>query len=309
MVSRKSLDMNQSKQKVAILGVTGMLGSAVYSVLKDKHDLIVTYRSDEKLKQLYEKYGRSESIQTVQVDLESLYQDYLNGFQGKLIGPCTQNFLNSIKDCDWVINAVGIIKPHSLKDPAITMFINGALPHILSTTFGSKLIHITTDCVYDGTERAPYDENAPKRPVDLYGLSKLLGEPKKSLVIRTSIIGPELGDSKGGLLGWFLNQEEKQIKGFTNHLWNGITTKEFGKICDKLIAGSIQCPNPGIYHVFSTDVTKYEMVNKFKKKYGLDVEIEPFEAPVVVDRRLSTVQDLNARLQIPSFEQMIEELQ
>ena len=302
--------MNKSKQKIVILGVTGMLGSAVYNVLKDKYDLIITYRDNEKLEQLYKKYGKSNSVQAVQIDFKnSLYQDYLDGFQGKLFGPRTQIFLDSIKNCDWVINAVGIIKPHSLKDPAITMFINGSLPHILSTVFGSKLIHIATDCVYDGAEGAPYNEDSPRRPVDLYGLSKLLGEPEGSLVLRTSIVGPELGDdAPGGLLGWFLSQEGQQTKGFINHLWNGITTKEFGKICDKIISGTVAHPGSGIYHVFSNDVTKYEMVTKFKDKYGINVGIEPFEAPVVVDRRLSTVQDFNAQLQIPSFEQMIEEL-
>ena len=301
--------MNQSKQKIAILGVTGMLGSAVYDVLKDKYDLVVTYRNDEKLEKLYKEYGESDSAQATQIDFTDLYQDYLDGFQGKIVGPRTQQFLGIIKDCDWVINAVGVIKPHSLKDPAMTMFINGALPHILSTVFGHKLIHIATDCVYDGTEGAPYNENAPKRPIDLYGLSKLLGEPKDSLNLRTSIIGPELGaGAPGGLLGWFLNQEGQQTKGFTNHLWNGITTKEFGNVCYKLISGSIKHPGPGIYHIFSTDVTKYEMVTKFKDKYGINVDIEPFEAPIAIDRRLSTVQGFNTQLQIPSFEQMIEEL-
>lgn len=300
--------MNQPKQKIAILGVTGMLGSAVYNVLKDKYDLVITYRSGERLEKLYKEYGKSDSAPAAQIDFGDLYQDYLDGFQGKIVGPRTQQFLSIIKGCDWVINAVGVIKPYSLKDPAMTMFINGALPHILNTAFGPKLIHITTDCVYDGTEGAPYNENAPQRPIDLYGLSKLLGEPAGSLNLRTSIIGPEIGDSTGGLLGWFLSQAGKQIKGFTNHLWNGITTKEFGNICDKLISGNIQHPGPGVYHIFSNDVTKYAMVTEFKGKYKIDVEIEPFEAPVVVDRRLSTTQDFNAQLQIPSFEQMIKEL-
>lgn len=301
--------MNQLRPKVAILGATGMLGSAVYDVLRGRYDLVITYRDADKLPLLYKAYGESSSTQAIQVDFKDLYQDYLDGFQGELVGPRTQKFLDSIKDCDWVINAVGIIKPHSFKDSAMTMFTNGALPHILSTTFGPKLIHITTDCVYDGTEGAPYDENAPKRPIDLYGLSKLLGEPEGSLILRASIIGPELGDNApGGLLGWFLSQAGQQIKGFTNHLWNGITTKEFGKICDKIIGGVMTYPGPGIYHIFSTDVTKYEMVIKFKEKYQLNVDIEPFAAPIAIDRRLSTIQGFNARLQIPPFEQMIEEL-
>lgn len=299
--------MTTIKPRVAILGVTGMLGSAVYAVLKDKYDLIVTYKDDAKLQLLYSTYGKSSSVQAIKINWMDLYQDYITGFQGKLFGPQTEKIINQLGSPDWVINAVGITKPHSLKDPTVTFFLNGTLPHILSAAFGEKLIHITTDCVFDGSKEAPYDESSPKRPVDLYGMSKLLGEPTSSLVLRTSIIGPELGDGSGGLLGWFLKQSGQQIKGFNNHLWNGITTKEFGKICDRIISREVVYPGAGIYHIFSNVVTKYEMVTKFKEQFGINVEIEPFAAPIAVDRRLATKLSLNKGLQIPSFDDMLSE--
>lgn len=300
--------MTNVKPKVAILGVTGMLGSAVYEVLKDKYDLVITYRDEDKLRLLYSAYGKSNNVQAILVDWVDLYQDYVAGFQGKLFGPQTEKILSQLNNPDWVINAVGIIKPHSLKDPTVTLFLNGILPHILSVAFGEKLIHITTDCVYDGSEGAPYDESYAKRPVDLYGMSKLLGEPTSSLVLRTSIVGPELCSSGGGLLGWFLNQSGQQIKGFTNHLWNGITTKEFGKICDRIISGQVSRPGGGVYHIYSTDITKYDMLVQFKKYFNIDVQIEPSLAPIAVDRRLATNLSLNETLQIPVFEDMLAEL-
>lgn len=297
-----------NKTKVAILGVTGMLGSAVYGVLKDKYDLIITYRDENKLQLLYSTYGKSNNVQAVAVNWVDLYQDYIAGFQGKLFGPQTEKILGQLGNPDWVINAVGIIKPHSLKDPITTLFINGVLPHILSAAFGEKLIHIATDCVYDGTKAAPYDESSIPRPIDLYGMSKLLGEPKGALVLRTSIVGPELGDSSGGLLGWFLKQSGQQIKGFTNHLWNGITTKEFGKICDRIISGQVSHPGGGVYHIYSTDITKYDMLVQFKKYFNIDVQIEPSLAPIAVDRRLATKSSLNKTLQTPAFETMLSEI-
>ena len=64
----------------------------------------------------------------------------------------------------------------------------------------------------------------------------VLGEPKdKSLVLRTSIIGPEIAEHVS-LLDWFKQQEGKTINSFANHFWNGITTKQFGKICDEIIS-------------------------------------------------------------------------
>jgi len=284
-----------------------MLGSMVYAVLKDKYDLVITYRDADKLQLLYSTYGQGANVEAVQVDWQELQQDYLAGFQGKLFGSATEQVLNRLGNPDWVINAVGVIKPHSLKDPVATLFINGGLPHILAAKFGENLIHIATDCVYDGTAEAPYDENSIPRPVDLYGMSKLLGEPKKALVLRTSIVGPELGSSYG-LLGWFQSQTGKSANGFTNHLWNGITTREFGKICDQIISGQVPHPGGGIYHIHSTDVTKYEMLVQFKKTFDLDIQIEPVVAPVAIDRRLATTLLFNTALQVPAFVDMIADL-
>lgn len=296
-----------NKPKVAILGVTGMLGSEVYNVLKNKYNLVITYRDTDKLQLLYATHGPGVNVEAIQVDWMQLYKDYESGFQGKLFGSITQQALDQLGNPDWVINAVGIIKPHSLKDPVTTLFINGALPQILVAAFGDKLIHIATDCVYDGTENAPYNEASIPRPIDLYGMSKLLGEPQQALVLRTSIIGPELG-SNYGLLGWFQSQAGQPTKGFTNHLWNGITTREFGKICNKIISGEVAHPGGGVYHIHSTEVTKYEMLVKFKEIFNLDIQIEPVVAPIAIDRRLATKLPLNVALQIPAFSDMVTQL-
>ncbi len=50
------------------------------------------------------------------------------------------------------------------------------------------------------------------------------------------------------------------------------------------------------------------MLEKFKKKYKSNVKIVPTEAPVAIKRVLSSVYNLNAILNIPSFDEMLEEL-
>ncbi|MFA5755404.1 MAG: NAD-dependent dehydratase, partial [Candidatus Paceibacterota bacterium] len=136
--------------------------------------------------------------------------------------------------------------------------------------------------------------------------SKILGEPKdKSLILRTSIIGPEISEHVS-LLDWFRQQEGKTIKGFANHFWNGITTKQFGKICDEIISNPEQYPKTGLYHIFSTTVSKYEMLLKFKEKYDIDCKIEK-DKEQKINRTLNTIYDLNNKLNIPSFGEMIEE--
>ena len=289
------------KKRVLILGATGMLGSAVYDFLKDKYNLILAVRNRDKVGLLEKAYGGTQNHQIVDFDAIKVYEDFLNkkGYPGEYLS----DFLNKVGDIDYAINAVGITIPFSLKNPTSTLFINGALPHILVQKFGEKLIHITTDCIYNGQEGFPYDENSPKTPVDLYGKSKSLGEPENCLTLRTSIIGRELEPS-GNLLEWFLQQDGKEINGFSRHFWNGITAKQFAKVCDQIISQPEKYPQTGIYHIFSNPVSKYEMLLKFKEKFGVNCKINEDSVPEL-NRVLTTVKELNGILNIPSFDEMI----
>jgi len=292
---------------VAIIAPTGMLGSAVYAQLKDYYKLVLVLRDPKKLEELDRHYGGVSTHQSVVIDSDAIYQDYLHGFHTAVVSSSVKKLLDAIGPVDAVINCAGITNRYSAQKPLEAMFINGALPHIFSYHYGSKLIHITTDCVYDGIKGAPYDETSPPNPTDIYGISKLLGEPKDhSLVFRTSIIGPEISGFVS-LLEWVKQQEGKTIKGFTNHLWNGITTKEFGNICDKIISNRDAFPKSGLFHIFSNDVTKYEMVMKIKEKFGVNVNIGPEESSPI-DRRLGSIHDLCKKLKIPSFVEMVQQL-
>jgi dTDP-4-dehydrorhamnose reductase len=293
-----------SNKRVLLLGATGMLGSAVYGVLKDKYRLVLAVRNTEKVELINRAYGGTKNHQVVQLDIASLHKDVI-AKQGCL-GPSFAEFLHRAGEVDYVVNAIGVTIPNSLKDPALTYFINGGLPHLLARTFGERLIHITTDCVYNGVHGYPYDESSPESPVDLYGLSKSLGEPTESLTIRTSIIGREL-DGFTGLIEWFRQQEGKKITGFAEHYWNGVTTVEFGKICDRIMSSPDEFPRSGLYHVFSTSISKYEMLLALQRKYGVRCTIEPdFEKKL--NRTLSTEKELNERLKPPSFEEMLAAL-
>jgi dTDP-4-dehydrorhamnose reductase len=300
--------------KVLLLGATGMLGSAVYNVLRDKYDLTITARDKDKLNLLgsFTTYAsldgigewQKDSYRFLEFDAEKMMADYT----AKKGSAYFSEFVKIVGDVDYVINAVGVTIPFSLKNPALTFFVNSALPHILARQYGPRLIHITTDCVYSGTDgKAPYDENSALSPVDIYGLSKSLGEPKDCLTIRTSIIGLELSGNTG-LLGWFLSTAAPTatLNGFTDHFWNGITTHQFGVVCDKIMsAGRL---DHGLFHVFANPVSKYEMLLAFKERFNRQCEIKPASGNPVV-RTLGTVYGLNDWLEIPTFQKMIEEIQ
>jgi len=289
-------------KRVAIIGPTGMLGSMVYNVLKNDYKLTLLYRSKENLKTLNKVYKEVHKHHTVKFDLEKLFEDYAksNGttnFQDK-------NEIFNLK-VDFIINCAGIIKPYANTRPELTFFINSAFPHMLSSVYKEKLIQITTDCIFSGLNGAPYNEKKKISPTDLYGLSKSIGEPKdESLVLRTSIIGPEITNHVS-LISWF--QKQKKANGFTHHCWNGMTTKQFAKVVKQIISSRSKYPRAGLFHIFSNPVTKYQLLLLLKSKYNPLCEIVPFKTDII-DRRLSTVYKLNSKLKVPSLRQQIQEL-
>lgn len=207
---------------------------------------------------------------------------------------------------DWIINCIGVIKPYC-NDIETAIRVNALFPH----TLPSNTIQIATDCVYSGT-KGSYVETDEHDAADVYGKTKSLGEAPHIKNLRCSIIGPEIKNHIS-LLDWFLKQAE--ANGFTNHLWNGITTYHFSKIVQGAIREGIELPN--IQHIVPANVvTKAELLRIIAKAYGKDIRVTDVEAPQAVDRTLSTNNpELNERLWLaagyekpPTIELMLEEL-
>ena len=65
----------------------------------------------------------------------------------------------------------------------------------------AKLIHISTDYVFDGTSSTALDEYAPTDPINVYGATKLLGEKlclennPRAIIIRTSWVYSSFGNN------------------------------------------------------------------------------------------------------------------
>lgn len=278
--------------KIAVLGSTGMLGSVVG-------------------KYLIEKFGE-----------DNIHLSYRQRSQGVAYGknqfyfdatikciPELCNIASNLSECDYVINCIGIIKPYvnCTSIPELVR-VNSVFPWELSNFCkhkGIKLIHITTDCVFSGLT-GNYDENSPHDALDEYGKTKSLGEPKNCMVLRTSIIGEEL-HSKSSLVEWVKSQAGGDANGYTNHLWNGVTIKEYAKICDRIIKQDLYAED--LYHVFSpNDINKCELLDRINRRFELNIDISPVEAPIRINRCLRTVKDLNCKLHTPCVSYQIMEM-
>jgi len=266
--------------KVVILGSTGMLGNAVTKefLSDDSYEAFTSYRKEN-----------------LKWDEKSFYFN------------AGETSFDKIPRCDYLINCIGIIKPYMKKDLEKNIYVNSIFPHALSKYCKDnniKMLHITTDCVFSGKD-GKYTEENFHDCLDAYGKSKSLGEVDSSMTIRTSIIGEEI-HSNASLVEWVKSMKGKEINGFTNHLWNGVTTKQYGIICKTIIKNDLY--ESGLFHVHSDDVTKMELVSIINDVYNLNIKISPMKTNISCDRRLRTVKKLNEKLNIPNLEYQIKQM-
>lgn len=249
--------------KVLVLGVTGMLGSAVFHTFNQQlHD--------------FEVWGTLRSRGGLNYFPNSLHP-YLISDVDVLNLDSLCKVLEQVRP-DVVINCIGLIKQLSnAKDPLSALPINAMLPHQLARLCqlaGARLIHISTDCVFSG-KSGFYTEKDNSDAEDLYGKSKFIGEISESahaITLRTSIIGHEF-NSKTALVEWFLSQQGA-VKGFVNAIFSGLPTFELARVMRDYVI-----PKPelwGLYHVAATPINKYELLlliaEIYKKKINILVD-------------------------------------
>jgi len=81
---------------------------------------------------------------------------------------------------DLVVNAAAFTMVDAAEDePEAAFALNRDAPQEIARAcdrLGAALVHVSTDYVFDGEKGAPYVEDDPTRPINLYGQSKLEGE-------------------------------------------------------------------------------------------------------------------------------------
>jgi dTDP-4-dehydrorhamnose reductase len=256
--------------KILVIGVTGMLGNALFSELA-KYPNIETYGTARSFKNYLPKELAEKVITGVDIDnFDSLVRVF-----------------DRVKP-DVVLNCVGLIKQlPSAEDTELAIKMNALFPHQLArlaAASGSRLIHFSTDCVFDG-ENGPYKESDPSDAKDIYGKTKFLGELHYDhcLTIRTSIIGHGF-ESHVSLIDWFLSQNGT-TKGYTKVIYSGFPTVEIARIIAQYVLPNSKLR--GLYQVSSDPISKYDLLKIVAKVYGKKIKLEPYP-DVVSDRSLDS---------------------
>ncbi|MCB1952442.1 MAG: SDR family oxidoreductase [Zoogloeaceae bacterium] len=257
--------------RILVLGVSGMLGSAMYRTLSESADL--------------EVWGSVRSSGAKRYFAESLRDRILAGVDMENMDSLSSLFERVRPQV--VVNCVGLVKQLvESNDPLVALPINAMLPHRLSrycALVGARLVHFSTDCVFSG-KHGGYRESDVSDAQDLYGKSKFIGEVSDdahALTLRTSIIGHELA-SHHGLVEWFLHQEGS-VRGYRRVVFSGLPTVELSRVVRDVVIP--QAGLSGVHHVASAPITKHDLLELVAKAYGKATRIEPDDS-VVIDRSL-----------------------
>ena len=273
-------------KKVLILGATGMAGNVVFRYFTELR-----------------KYQVFTACFRKKIDDQSFILDVRN--EANL-----EKIIAEVRP-DYVINCVGILIRGSKDDSENCIFINAYYPHLLSRLIHtvvpeSRLVHISTDCVFSGS-RGMYSDTDVKDALDVYGMSKNLGEiiNDRDVTIRTSIIGPELKEAGEGLFHWLFTQRNKKlVNGYQKNIWGGVTTLELAKAIDFCIDNDIT----GLYQISNgSAISKFDLLNEIAQQFALDICVQPIPG-LAIDKSIQPSAFKGITYKVPSYHEMIAEL-
>ena len=198
-----------------------------------------------------------------------------------------QSFFDRNKP-DFVINCAAYTAVDKAeKDVETAEKVNTLAPELLAkatTVTGGKLIHISTDYVFDGTSYLPYSESDAENPVSVYGKTKLDGEERalaanqQTMIIRTSWLYSSFGNN-------FVKTMIRlgHERGLLNVVFDQVGTPTYAadlaSVILFIIAGTEARPEdfvPGVYHYSNEGVASwYDFAKTIFELSAMNVRINP----------------------------------
>jgi dTDP-4-dehydrorhamnose reductase len=146
--------------------------------------------------------------------------------------------------------------------------------------YNTRLIHISTDYVFDGTSAIPLKETDPTGPVNIYGASKLKGEqlamqahPDGTVILRTSWVYSGFGNNFVKTMIRLMGDKE-----FIRVVDDQIGSPTYAADLAAVILQIISAPTfiPGIYHYSNEgEISWHEFALAIKEMTGSPCRVDP----------------------------------
>jgi dTDP-4-dehydrorhamnose reductase len=214
--------------------------------------------------------------------------------------------LNILTGYDAIVNCVGSLNKAVDAEPSTGIWLNSCLPHLLAKLTkdtNTKIIHLSTDCVFSGYE-GWYKEDSFRSADTLYGRSKALGEliDNKNLTFRMSIVGPDMNKNGIGLFNWFMKQNNT-VSGYTDVIWSGVSTITLANAINSALGQNLT----GLYHLVNNQtISKFELLKLFNTLRKEPIEIVPSNAAQENKSLVNTRSDFD--FAVPSYAEMVQEI-
>jgi len=178
---------------------------------------------------------------------------------------------------DWVIHCAALAIVDACEaDPARARKLNTEVPGKLAELVargGARLVHISTDAVFDG-QRGGYIEEDEPSPLGVYARTKLDGERAvaqanpQAIIARVNLHGWSLSGKRSLSEFFFYNlRAGKPVLGFTDVFFCPLLVNDLAHILVKMLAADLN----GLYHVVSSDcISKYEFGIALARRFGLE---------------------------------------
>lgn len=242
--------------RIVITGASGLLGINLLLEAAPHHSIIGV---------VHHNLLQNPSVKMIEADLaekESIFR-----------------ILDKIRP-DYVINCAALAEVDLCeKDHDLAFMLNVDVPRRLAQAtriLGVRLIHISTDAVFDGC-RGNYTEADLPNPINFYGRTKLAGENavfeenSEAVVARVNFFGWSLSGRRS-LAEWFFHNlsANHQIKGFLDVHFCPLLVNDLARILLKIIEGRLT----GLFHaVSSTCTSKYEFGLSIAREFGFNEDL------------------------------------
>ena len=212
-----------------------------------------------------------------QVNSQRLNTTAFSVIQADLLVPGAIQRLMEHTQPDWVIHCAALANVDLCEtDPQQAQQLNSEVPGELAEYVargGARLIHVSTDAVFDGQVGDYREQDAPN-PLGVYARSKLAGEQAvaasnpQAIIARVNLFGWSLF-GKRSLAEFFYNNlsAKKPCMGFTDVFFCPMLANDLGMVFLKMLEAGLS----GLYHtVGSQCLSKYEFGMQVARRFGFD---------------------------------------